>query len=153
VPSQVPSEVQTIESLGCWSVHQGIQVIDPETGEGASGFFRKDAAEIVGYEPERVEIATDSPRDGYLVLSDTYRPGWSASVDGDSAPILRAQTALRAVPVPSGKHRVLFLYRPASLRLGAAVSVVSLGILGLWLSIPWLRQRRRTPTLEEIPVR
>lgn len=153
VPSQVPSEIQTVDSLGCWSVHQGIQVIDPETGEGASGFFRKDAAEIVGYEPERVEIATDSPRDGFLVFSDTYRPGWSASVDGRSTPILRAQTAFRAVRVPAGNHRVLFFYRPASLRVGAAVSLLALAILAAWPAISWQRLRRRTPTLEEIPVR
>jgi hypothetical protein len=153
VPSQVPSEVQTVESLGCWSVHQGIQVIDPETGEGASGFFRKDAAEIVGYEPERVEIATDSPRDGFLVFSDTYRPGWSALVDGVKAPILRAHAAFRAVRVPAGKHRVLFLYRPASLRLGAAVSLLALAVLVLWPAISWIRRKRSTPTLAEIPVR
>jgi len=153
VPSQVPSEIQTVDSLGCWSVHQGIQVIDPETGEGASGFFRKDAAEIVGYEPERVEIATDSPRDGFLVFSDTYRPGWSASVDGRLTPILRAQTAFRAVRVPAGKHRVLFFYRPASLRAGAAVSLLALAILAAWPAISWQRLRRSTPTLEEIPVR
>jgi hypothetical protein len=153
VPSQVPSEIQTVDSLGCWSVHQGIQVIDPETGEGASGFFRKDAAEILGYEPERVEIATDSPRDGFLVFSDTYRPGWSASVDGRLTPILRAQTAFRAVRVPAGKHRVLFFYRPASLRVGAAVSLLALAILAAWPAISWQRLRRSTPTLEEIPVR
>ena len=153
VPSSVPSEIQTVESLGCWSVHQGIQVIDPETGKGASGFFRKGAAEIVGYEPERVEIATDSPRDGFLVFSDTYRPGWSASVDGRSTPILRAQTAFRAVRVPAGAHRVLFLYRPGSLRVGAAVSLLALGILAAWPAISWLRLRRSTPTLDEIPVR
>jgi hypothetical protein len=153
VPSQVPSEIQTVESLGCWSVHQGIQVIDPETGEGSSGFFRKDAAEIVGYEPERVEIATDSPRDGFLVFSDTFRPGWSASVDGRSTPILRAQTAFRAARVPAGKHRVLFVYRPRSLRVGAAVSLLALGILAAWPAISWFRLRRSTPTLDEIPVR
>ncbi len=153
VPSSVPSEIQTVESLGCWSVHQGIQVIDPETGEGASGFFRKDAAEIESYEPERVEIATDSPRDGFLVFSDTYRPGWSARVDGVKAPILRAHAAFRAVRVPAGKHRVLFLYRPASLRLGAAVSLLALSLLVLWPAISWIRRKRSTPTLAEIPVR
>ncbi len=153
VPSQVPSEVQTVESLGCWSVHQGIQVIDPETGEGASGFFRKDAAEVVVYEPERVEIRTDSPRDGFLVFSDTYRPGWSALVDGAPARVLRAHTAFRAVRVPAGKHRVLFNYRPGSLRAGAAVSLLALGIVIAWPAISWLRRRRSTPTLDEIPVR
>ena len=153
VPSQVPSEIQTVESLGCWSVHQGIQLIDPETGQGASGFFRKDAAEVVVYEPERVEISTDSPRDGFLVFSDTYRPGWSALVDGSPSPILRAQTAFRAVRVPAGKHRVLFLYRPGSLRVGAAVSLLSLGILAVWPAVSRFWRRRITPTLDEIPVR
>ncbi len=153
VPSQVPSEIQTVESLGCWSVHQGIQVIDPETGQGASGFFRKDAAAIESHQPERVEVSTDSPREGFLVLSDTYRPGWSALVDGIPAPILRAQVAFRAVRVPAGKHRVLFLYSPTSLRLGAAVSLLSLLILAAWPAISWYRGPRRTPTLDEIPVR
>jgi hypothetical protein len=153
VPSQVPSELQSIESLSCWSVHQGIQVIDPETGEGASGFFRKDAARIESYRPERVEVETDSPRDGFLVLSDTYRPGWSAHVDGAPASILRAHGVFRAVGVPAGKHRVLFLYRPSSLRIGAAVSLLALGVLAAWPAICWLRLRRSTPTLDEIPVR
>ncbi|HLE70418.1 MAG TPA: YfhO family protein [Vicinamibacteria bacterium] len=153
VPSSVPSEIQTVESLGCWSVHQGIQVIDPETGEGASGFFRKDAAAIESYESERVEIASNSPRDGFLVFSDTYRPGWSAWVDGVKTPILRAQAAFRAVRVPAGKHRVLFLYRPASLRLGAAVSLLALAVLVLWPPISWIRRKRSTPTLAEIPVK
>jgi hypothetical protein len=104
VPSQVPTEIQTADSLACWSVHQGIQVIEPSSDEGASGFFRKDAAEIVTYEPERVVVETNSPRDGFLVLSDTFRPGWTALVDGAPAPIWRAQTAFREVRVPSGRR-------------------------------------------------
>ncbi len=153
VPSQVPTEIQTADSLACWSVHQGIQVIDPVSDEGASGFFRKDAAEIVTYEPERVEVETNSPRDGFLVLSDTFRPGWTALVDGAPAPIWRAQTAFRAVRVPSGTHRVVFQYRPQSLRIGAAVSILALLVLAARISIAWFRSRRNSPTLDEIPVR
>ncbi len=153
VPSQVPTEIQTADSLACWSVHQGIQVIEPSSDEGASGFFRKDAAEIVTYEPERVEVETNSPRDGFLVLSDTFRPGWTALVDGAPAPIWRAQTAFRAVRVPSGTHQVVFRYRPLSLRIGAAVSVVALLVLAASTAIAWFRSRRNSPTLDEIPVR
>ncbi len=153
VPSQIPSEIQTAETLGCWSVHHGVQVEDPKTGQGASGFFRKDAAEIVSYEPERVELATDSPRDGFLVLSDTYRPGWSATVDGATIPVLRAHTAFRAVRVSAGKHKVVFSYRPASLRAGAAFSLLSLLLVASSLAVSWFRLRRSAPTLDEIPVR
>jgi hypothetical protein len=153
VPSQIPSEIQTVEGLGCWSVHQGVQVVDPETGQGSSGFFRKDAAEIESYQPERVEVSTDSPRDGFLVLSDTYRPGWTALVDGVPAPLLRAHSAFRAVRVPSGRHRVFFLYRPASLRVGGALSIFALVVLMAWAAISFFRLRRSTPTLDQIPVR
>ncbi len=153
VPSSVPSEIQTADSLACWSVHQGIQVEDPVTGEGASGFFRKDAAEIVKYEPELVEIETTSSRDGFLVVSDTYRPEWRALVDGSPVGIWRAQTAFRAVRVPAGKHRAVFLYRPDSLRVGAVVSGFALLVLAAWPAISWFRRRRSTPTLDEIPLR
>jgi hypothetical protein len=153
VPSRIPSEIQTAESLGCWSIHQGVQVEDPATGQGASGFFRKDAAEIASYRSERVEIETDSPKDGFLVLSDSYHPGWTASVDGVDTPVLRAHTALRAVRVPEGRHRVLFLYRPRSLRAGAGVSLLSLAILAGLLLLRRIRRPQNTATFQEIPVR
>jgi hypothetical protein len=128
--SEVPSEIATASSLSCWSVHQGIQVVDPETGRGASGYFRKDVVRLETYEPELVELETTSPRAGFLVLSDTFRPGWIAEVDGARSPILRALTVMRAVAVPAGTHRVRFTYRPASLRWGALVSLLSLLVVG-----------------------
>jgi hypothetical protein len=145
------SEAAAVDRLACWTVHQGIQVTEPETGRMASGFFRKGAGEIESYEAERVEIATDSPRDGFLVLSDTYRPGWTAAVDGKEAVIWRAQAAFRAVEVPAGKHQVVFRYRPGSLRVGAALSLLALGILAGWPIVARFRDRRGPPTSNEIP--
>ncbi len=53
---------------------------------------------------------------GYLVLNDALVPGWSATVDGRAAPIVRADYAFRAVPVPAGDHDVMMRYSPWSLR-------------------------------------
>ena len=151
VPSPVPSELQTLETLECWSVHQGVQVQNPETGEGASGFFRKDAAELTRYEPELVELETRSPRDGFAVLTDTFRPGWVADVDGVTSPILRAQWAMRAVAVPAGEHVVTFRYQPPSLRTGAITTAASLFVtLGL-LAFPSLFRRSRKHEQEGPP--
>lgn len=88
-------------------------------------------ATITSYAPERVEIAVEAPAPGVLVLTDTYYPGWHARVNGANRQILRANGLFRAVAVPAGRHEVVFEYRPESLRLGAAVSMLSLVILGL----------------------
>jgi len=71
---------------------------------------------------------------GYLVLAYTYYPGWSATVDGQPAEIVRADYALLAVPVEAGQHRVELTYRPLSFILGAAISSLAvLATVGLAL--------------------
>jgi hypothetical protein len=144
VPSEVPAEAQSRESLDCWSVLRGIQITDPATGSGASGFLRKNAAELESYLPEQVVVRTRSTRSGFLVLSDTFRPGWVAEVDGKETPVLVAHTALRAVAVPAGDHVARFVYRPASLRWGMRTSAGALAALALWMTGTALRARFRT---------
>ncbi|MBA2451320.1 MAG: YfhO family protein, partial [Chloroflexi bacterium] len=95
-------------------------------------------------EPERVRIRTKAAGATYLVLSDSWYPGWVATVDGQQAPIARANVLFRAVEVPAGEHLVEFLYRPTSFILGSAVSASSVIIgLGWWLLVA--RRYRRAP--------
>jgi uncharacterized membrane protein YfhO len=68
--------------------------------------------------PDRVEIGASLSGDGYLVLLDTWYPGWQATIGGDPATIYRADYIVRAVFVPAGDHVVRFEYRPLSFRLG-----------------------------------
>jgi hypothetical protein len=49
---------------------------------------------------------------GFLIVSDTFVPGWTARVDGQPAPLFRVDLGFRAVPVPSGIHRVEMRYNP-----------------------------------------
>jgi uncharacterized membrane protein YfhO len=60
-----------------------------------------------------------------LVLADSYYPGWSAEVDGAKVDVVRADYALRAVPLRPGTHRVTFRYRPASFGIGLALTVAA----------------------------
>lgn len=89
---------------------------------------------ILEEEPERVLIEVAAEQPGYLVLADTYDPGWSATVDGSPAPIRPAYIAFRAVALEAGRHRVEFRYEPAGWRLGAWISSVglALALLGCW---------------------
>ena len=51
---------------------------------------------------------------GYLVIADSFVPGWSAVEDGRPVPIVRADYAFRAVPVSPGTHEVVLTYHPWS---------------------------------------
>ena len=65
-------------------------------------------AEITSYQSNVVEITVDAPSDGYLVLTDTFYPGWKASIDGSIVEILPAFGAFRAVQVSKDSHTVRF---------------------------------------------
>jgi hypothetical protein len=75
--------------------------------------------------PEDAQLVVDLPAPGYLVLNDNYAPGWEATVDGQPAPMIRANVTFRAVAVPQGRHTVRFEYRPPLLYAGAVISVLS----------------------------
>jgi hypothetical protein len=75
-----------------------------------------------------LHVTTDSP--ALLILSEVDYPGWQATVDGQSAPILRADYTLRAVPVPAGEHTVELIFRPFSFTVGAIITVLSLVVIG-----------------------
>ena len=95
-------------------------------------------ARIVRDEPERVEIATEASMPSYLVLADTFDPGWTARVDGHRVPIRPAYLAFRAVFLPRGPHTVVFTYTPAGFPLGLGLTLACLA-LGAVLCF-WPRQ-------------
>jgi uncharacterized membrane protein YfhO len=68
---------------------------------------------------------------GLLVVSETFYPGWEATVDGKPQPIYEVFGALRGVVLESGSHRVEMRYRPGVVALGAALSfsVIALSFL------------------------
>jgi hypothetical protein len=90
-------------------------------------------ASIVADRPEYVAVQVDTVQPALLVLRDTYYPGWTATVDGQSAPLLRADYLFRAVPVPAGSHLVEFRYRSDALERGGLLSILSLAVTGLLL--------------------
>ena len=88
------------------------------------------SARVTSYEPDEVRVEALLPRPGFLLLLDTYFPGWTASVNGQTTRIYRADYNFRAVSLPAGKSTIRFSYRPKSLRLGLALSTMSLLALG-----------------------
>ena len=84
---------------------------------------------IVDYAPERVVLSVHASAPGYVLLADSWYPGWVAQVDGVDAPIRRADLIFRAVQVSAGTHEIVFEYRPTTFYFGAAVSALALVIV------------------------
>jgi hypothetical protein len=87
-------------------------------------------AEIVDYRPEEVAIEVTADRDCYLLVQDSYYPGWKVSVDGLARPVLMTDLGTRAVEVPAGRHSVVMKFAPTSLKFGLVASSVGI-ILGV----------------------
>ncbi len=81
--------------------------------------------------PNQVGVTVHTSRDGWLVLSDVWYPGWQANVDGITVPVEKADYLFRAVAVPAGEHLVRFTYRPLTFYLGGVISLIA-GIGLLW---------------------
>jgi len=85
--------------------------------------------EQVNYSPNHVTVKTRQAGNGFLVLMDSYFPGWTVKVDGQERPILKANHYYRAVQLDSGQHILEFDYFPEGLKAGLMISGVSLLML------------------------
>jgi hypothetical protein len=99
-----------------------------ETPSGApaprAAIIRETQTEIV------VEAA--APVDGFLLLADTFYPGWTADVDGKPVMLYRANLSVRAIQLPKGPHVVRFTYEPPGVRRGLAISAAAVAMLFVW---------------------
>lgn len=84
------------------------------------------------YEADRIVMNATLQEAGFIVLADTFHEGWQATVDGHSVPVIRANRAMRAIPVPAGQHTVTLQYRSKPFEIGAAVSILSWILLALF---------------------
>lgn len=103
---------------------------NPDARSRASLQHGEGTVVITAETPTEITLAVDAETSATLILADAYALGWEATVDGVPVPVDDA-AGLRAVKVPAGKSKVTFVYAPASVRTGAALSLASLVLCGL----------------------
>ncbi|MDI6783559.1 MAG: YfhO family protein [bacterium] len=104
------------------------------TGRGSSR--GQSLPKIVNYLPNEITIETDSPRNGFLVVSEIAYPGWQAFIDGKPAKLYTTDYILRGIYLEPGKHTIIFKFIPLSLYLGAGITLLTLlgSLLGIVVS-------------------
>jgi hypothetical protein len=93
-------------------------------------------AYISEYQPQKVVIEAGAGGPGVLVLTDTFYPGWKASVDGEAAPIYRVDGLFRGVLLSRGEHTVTMTYFPSRFDWGLVAAGLALAVCALLIAQP-----------------
>ena len=100
---------------------------------------------LTSYEPNRLIYKTSSPKDGVVVFSEIYYPGWQATIDGQPVDIARADYILRAMNVPGGEHTIEMWFDPQSIHITESIAYAALALLLIGVMVLlWMERRKVT---------
>lgn len=98
---------------------------------------------LTSYEPNRLIYKTSSPKDGVVVFSEIYYPGWQATIDGQPADIARADYILRIMNVPGGEHTIEMWFDPQSIHITESIAYAALALLLIGVMVLLWMERRK----------
>lgn len=94
----------------------------------------------------QIKCNAEIEEEGLLFLSIAYSDGWTAFVDGEETPVLKADTAFMGVKVPAGKHEITLRYDSPWVREGLMISLVSLCTFLLLMVHERRKKKKQQPT-------
>ena len=107
---------------------------------------------LLEYDSDYLIYEADAKKDELAVFSEIYYPkGWQITIDGEPAEMMRVNYTLRALPVPAGKHTILFRFDPQSVKITDTVAYFALAIMLLtaifliYKTFYRSHQQRKTP--------
>lgn len=87
---------------------------------------------IVDYQPNAITYRSANSHAGFAVFSEMYYPyGWNVFMDGKPVPYYKVNYTLRGMPIPAGKHEIVFKFEPQSVKTGSQITLISCLLLGL----------------------
>ncbi len=107
-----------------------------------AGTLSAASGSIRSYRPQEIVYSLQSEGPSLALLSEIWVPeGWSAELNGEEVPILRANHLLRAVALPeAGSHELILRYTAPGWHAGLAISLAGFLLCGGLL----LADRRRS---------
>jgi hypothetical protein len=79
----------------------------------------------------RLRVVNPSLQTAWLLITDTWYPGWRATVNREPVPVLQANGAFRAIPIPPGEAVVKMQFQSRSHTVGYNLVLTACLILSL----------------------
>ena len=123
--------------------------------KGVTGGYKDSLSTIrlTSYEPNRLIYKTSSPKDGVVVFSEIYYPGWQATIDGQPADIARADYILRVMNVPGGEHTIEMWFDPQSIHITESIAYAALALLLIGVMVLLWMERRKVVATKKAEVK
>jgi hypothetical protein len=101
--------------------------------------------ELLSYTPNEIRFKTSVQTGGnkLLFISDTYDYGWKATIDGNTADMLKANYAFRAIVVPEGSHSINMIYKPYSFTIGMQLMYGGITVLLILTLLQMIKKRQQ----------
>ena len=126
----VSNEKEALSHLSASPDNAAIVVEDPSSpGQMTCGAGLVGTASILSTSANSLYIEVNAPGGGWLLLADTWYPGWHAFVEGDEVEAYPANGAFRAIRLEAGAYTVRLAYQPSSFAWGSGLSILS------WLTL------------------
>lgn len=96
--------------------------------------LREGAGQIdsVNETPGLIEAQTTTDQPQLLVVAESFHSGWQATVGTKRTAVERVNGDFIGCVVPAGTQRVVFEFKPASLRLGRVLSLLGVLVVCVW---------------------
>jgi hypothetical protein len=124
-------DAQTLQQLRApeWDPTRQVLISEAIAGTPPSPTVGPSEASITRYAPKHITVKTRSTTPGILLLNDRWHPDWKVTVDGQPAPLLRANFLMRGVAVAAGEHTIEYRFDPPHQALWVSLSAVAAGLL------------------------
>jgi hypothetical protein len=94
------------------------------TMASAGASAAEESTDVTHYGASSMTLDVSASAPALLVLSEVWYPGWRATVNGQATDVLRANGALRALPVPAGDSTIVLEFTPSSWIYGLVAAMV-----------------------------
>ncbi len=116
---------------------------DPAAPTLSTNAARAGSCTLVQFSNVALTVRCHAERPAIAVIVEQHDRGWSATVDGRPAPLLRANLLLRGVALDTGHHTIALSYAARGLRLGVGLSLLSMALCLILLAVATVQARRR----------
>ena len=91
--------------------------------------------QVISNQATAQQYRIESDGSGYLVIAQTWYPGWEARIDGEATELYQANLAFQAIYIPAGTSDINLEYAPTGAELAVTISLLSIFIMTILIAI------------------